>query len=122
METELTLPSLAKRVEILEQRLGIDPLAVVAGEAASAAAGADAHVANVQSDVPAPVVPQSAESALELAIEKLDAGDAPGALDVLNTAVQSWPDDSSLTAAQADVQKTVDEQAAEAAAKVEQKS
>lgn len=102
--TDTDLPNLAKRVEVIEKRLGIDPLAVIADEAASNAAGAEAHVGNAQSDVPAPAVPESVEDALTAAN---DAGSAPDALDHVVRALDKWPDNEDLLAAKADLEKVI---------------
>lgn len=105
--------SLEKRVSVIEARLGIDPVAIVAGEEASAEAGAEAHVGNVQSDVAPPAVPESVEDALDAANEAETAQDA---LDHVNRAIEKWPDDEDLQAAKADLEKVVAEEQAVAEA------
>lgn len=104
---EVTLPGLAQRVEIIEKRLGIDPLAVVADAAASAQAGADAHVGNAQSDVEPPVVPGSPEDALAAASSALDESKPQDALDHVNRALEKWPEDADLLAAKSDLEAEV---------------
>lgn len=113
MSTEDEVLSLTKRVEIIEERLGIDPAAVVADQAASAAAGADAHVGNVQSDVPAPAEPGSVEDALTAANAAAGEGETQQALDHVNNALQKWPDDEDLLAAKSELESQVAAEAAE---------
>lgn len=102
MGDEPTVLSLDARLSIVEQRLGIDPAAIVADQANSAAAGADAHVGNVQSDVPPPAVPDSPEDALAAANT---ADDEQQALDHVNRALERWPEDEDLLAAKAELEK-----------------
>lgn len=113
VSTEDEVLSLTKRVEIIEERLGIDPAAVVADQAASAAAGADAHVGNVQSDVPAPAEPGSVEDALTAANAAAGEGETQQALDHVNNALQKWPDDEDLLAAKSELESQVAAEAAE---------
>lgn len=99
-----TVLSLDKRLSIVEERLGIDPEAIVAGEKESLEAGAAAHIGNSQSDVPAPAVPESVEDALEVANT---ADTAQDALDHINRALEKWPEDGELQAAKADLERVV---------------
>lgn len=114
MSTEDEVLTLTKRVEIIEQRLGIDPAAVLAEEAVSLEAGAEAHVGNAQSDVPAPVEPGSVEDTLTAVDAATAEGETQQALDHVNKALEKWPTDEDLLAAKSELEDQVAKENAEA--------
>lgn len=106
-DAEAAVAGLEHRLEVVETRLGIDPVAIAADAAASQVAGADAHVGNPQSDVASPVVPDSSEDALAAASAAVDEGETQQALDHVNRALERWPEDADLVAAKADLEVEV---------------